>query len=133
MTRMFRLLNEEASSLSKGNWMPTVDFLENKKEVNITVDLPGVAKESLNVSLEEGRKHNKLGIAGKRECLPDPDESTLSAYYERPCGDFLRSISLPREADGNSIKASFANGILSINIPKKEVPEHAPKKIPISL
>ena len=94
-----------------------IDLQENEKEYVVEAELPGVAKENVNLSFEEG----KLKIAVKKEeNLEEKNKNYI--HRERRLSSMERVILLSDEAE-SEVKAKLDNGILTINIPKKEKAE----------
>lgn len=96
-------------------WAPLVDVLETNDEFVIRADLPGMQKNDVSVTLDDG----KLVITGKRlaEALPDGAEYV---FNERPCGTFTRSFVMPGWADPSGINAEFKHGLLEVRVKKAE-------------
>lgn len=114
--------NREASNVS--SFSPAVNTREDDKAYYIHADLPGVAKEDINIDL----KDNVITISGERkhkEEVKEKDYYKLESFY----GKFQRSFTLPEDADSDAINASSENGVLSIVIPKTAPKES--KKIEI--
>lgn len=116
----------EEEDLSVCAWRPPVDIYETEAGVVITMDLPGVNKEDVAIEV----KNNLLTIHGLR---PVQTEIREERYYrrERTCGTFLRSFSLHSNISPDKIKASFKNGVLTVQIPHPE--EEKPKKIAVTI
>lgn len=113
---------KEAANVS--SFSPSVNTREDEKAYYIHADLPGVAKEDINIDL----KDNVIMISGERkhkEEVSEKDYYKLESFY----GKFQRSFTLPEDIDSNSIKASSENGVLNIVIPKAAPKES--KKIEI--
>ena len=104
---------------------PTLDLREDEKHFYAQLELPGMQKEEIKISLEE----NVLSIRGekKKEELLDKDEYLL---VERNFGVFERRLRLPQEIKEDAISADIENGILKIMIPKTEKVE--PRQIAIN-
>ncbi|WP_035292987.1 heat shock protein Hsp18 [Clostridium sp. KNHs214] len=102
-----------------------VDVKETDTDYMIEAELPGINKESINVEYT----NNYLTISAKKE---DKIEDTTSNYVRREIsyGEFKRSFYVDNVND-TDIKAEFSNGILKINLPKKEVGKTDTKKIEI--
>ena len=100
---------------SLSHWTPQTDLTETSDEYQITLDLPGIALENLDVSI----KDNVLSISGERKS----EEETKGKHYyrsERSYGKFVRSFKLPEDiATEDSIKATHKNGVLTISVPKQ--------------
>jgi len=92
----------------------------------VTAELPGVKKEDISIEV----KDNILTIRGERS---EDSEVKEENYYrrERSFGSFQRSFSMPTEVSPESIKASFKDGVLKIEVPKPE--EKKPKQISIDI
>ena len=88
------------------------------------MDLPGVGKEDLNLSVE----NNVLTLSGSRERGWD-HESITNSRAERAFGKFQRSFALPQSVDANKVEARLEHGVLNIFVPKAE--EAKPKTINI--
>ncbi|HEX6083393.1 MAG TPA: Hsp20/alpha crystallin family protein [Thermoanaerobaculia bacterium] len=106
-------------------WNPAVDVLEEQERIVVKVEAPGVEEKDLRVTFEDGL----LTIAGERRFEQKDDRN----YHriERAYGTFNRTFTLPRSVDGAKITASYRNGVLEVEIPKKE--ESRPKQIQINV
>ena len=112
------------SLLEGGLLEPAVDVIDKKDKLIVKVELPGVDKDDVKISLAE----NNLTIQG--EVKKDEEIKKEDYYYrERAYGNYARTISLPIEVDKEKINAKFKNGILEVTMPKK--PEVQPKEITI--
>jgi HSP20 family protein len=105
-------------------WAPALDISERKDAYLVTVELPGVETDDLQVTLEDGL----LTIQGERHFAHDSSEQQFHRV-ERRYGAFRRSITLPAQVMGDGIQASFDNGVLQIMVPKAE--EAKPKRIQV--
>ena len=116
----------EDEDLSLSAWRPAVDIFETASGVAILVDLPGVNKEDVSVEVKE----NILTIKGERMATEAVDDSK---YYrrERTCGNFQRSFALRGAVAPDTIKASFRNGVLKIELPKPE--EEKPRQVSVNI
>ncbi len=101
---------------------PLYSITEDKGEVTIYLDMPGVGKEDLSISIE----NNELRVIGKRG-----GEDTSGNYLvrERRTGDFANSFTLDNTIDQNNVDASLESGLLTIKLHLKE--EVKPKRIQI--
>lgn len=111
--------------LSSG-WVPMVDVYEDPDNLTVQVELPGMKKDELNISLHQGL----LTISGERK---EGSRYEGAEVYrgERFLGRFQRTFSLPVPVDGENVKATFVDGILSVTLPKRE--EAKPKQIEVKL
>jgi len=107
------------------DFTPACDVVQGKDVWKIFVDLPGMKKEQVKLTL----KNRVLTIEGDRELYLE-DGETLERE-ERKQGAFIRSFAIPEYADENSIEASFNDGVLKIEISKKEDGEGPAGSIPI--
>ena len=105
-------------------WAPALDISERKDAYLVTVELPGVAFDDLQITLEDGL----LTIQGERHFAHDSSEQQFHRV-ERRYGTFRRSITLPAHVMAEGIQASFDNGVLQILVPKAE--EAKPKRIQV--
>jgi HSP20 family protein len=104
-------------------WSPALDLYENNDNVVAVVELPGMRKEEIEISLHDGT----LTIAGERKReVTDGEKAERS---ERYIGKFRRSILLPTRVDANKVSATYRDGILTVTLPKAE--EAKPKQIPV--
>lgn len=108
------------------DFKPTVSTREADDAYYVDVDLPGVRKEDIAISLHD----NVLTISGKREMNSEDKESD---YYkiESRYGAFERSFSLPEDVDEQQIEAASHDGVLQISLAKSAVLEKTPKTIDI--
>jgi len=104
---------------------PRVDVVERDKEIEVSVELPGMDENDINVTLSR----DTLTVSGeKREEREDQGRN----YYhvERSYGSFRRSILLPAEVNENRAEATFKKGVLTITLPRTAEAQ-ARKRIPI--
>jgi HSP20 family protein len=94
---------------------PAVDLFEEKDDIVVKAELPGMEKDNIEVNLSG----NRLTIKGERK---QEAEVKKEGYYksERSYGAFARTLELPREVQTEKVKAAFKNGILEIRLPKTE-------------
>ena len=114
---------EDAFSWSKGTFIPELNVYENAEEFEITLALPGMRKEDIDISLE----NNTLTISGERELKEE--EGTKYHRIESRFGKFERTLPLPNVIDEENISASYENGVLTVNVPKSK--EKAGKQIEV--
>jgi HSP20 family protein len=105
-------------------WAPALDISERKDAYLVTVELPGVEADDLDITLEDGL----LTIQGERRFTSESSEQQFHRI-ERRYGAFRRSITLPAQVQAEQIEASFDNGVLQIVVPKAE--EATPKRIQV--
>jgi HSP20 family protein len=109
-----------------GTWAPPVDIVETKDKLTLTAELPGFAEDQIHIDFEDG----VLAIAGERRFEKESKEENYHRV-ERSYGKFLRSFSLPGHVDSQKISARFVNGLLTIEMPKRE--ETKPKSIKVQV
>jgi HSP20 family protein len=105
-------------------WTPALDISERKDAYLITVELPGVKLEDLQITAED----SLLTIQGERHVANDASEQQYHRV-ERGYGAFRRSITLPAHVMAEGVEASFEDGVLQILVPKAE--EAKPKRIQV--
>jgi len=103
---------------------PAVNEKIDEKGYHLEIDLPGVKKENIDISVNDGI----LTISGERK-LEKTEEKENYTKIESFFGRFERSFKLPADADLENIEAKYENGVLKIFIPRKQKPEG--KKIEI--
>ena len=118
------LHTQQQGSATATAWAPALDISERKDAYLVTVELPGVEAEDLEITLEDGL----LTIQGERQFTSDSSEQQFHRV-ERRYGAFRRSITLPAQVQAEQIEASFDNGVLQIVVPKME--EATPKRIQV--
>lgn len=106
-------------------WAPALDVSEEKDALSVRLELPGVKKEDIAVSLHDGT----LTISGERK--PDSLQKGETRRTERFVGRFQRSIVLPSTVSAAGVKAAYVDGILSVHLPKAE--EAKPRQIEINV
>ncbi len=116
---------EREEELSLGAWIPPVDIVEEKDRILMTAELPGFQEKDIEIQMEGG----VLTLRGERKSEKEEEGRTFHRK-ERAYGQFVRSFTLPNNVDRERIKASFANGLLQIEMPKRE--EARPRQIKIS-
>jgi HSP20 family protein len=105
-------------------WAPALDIFERKDAYLVTVELPGIKPEDLDITMEDGL----LTIQGERQFTQESSEQQFHRV-ERRYGAFRRSITLPAQVQAEQIEASFEDGVLQIMVPKME--EATPKRIQV--
>ena len=117
--RMNRMIDDtlakrrEKSGVSLAAWSPAVDIVEHDDEIILTVELPGVSKEDIQLEVKE----NMLTISGERKFEKEYKEEDYHRI-ERSYGKFHRSFTLPSEIKPDEVKASYKDGLLCVTLPK---------------
>ena len=109
-----------------GGWSPALDVYDDKDQFVVKVELPGMKKEEINISLHDG----VLTVSGERKNEREKKEGE-SFRSERYYGKFQRSVSLPARVDSSKVKAAYKDGVLSVELPKSE--EAKPKQISVNV
>ena len=117
------LTNLNRQDLFSG-WSPALDLYQNNDNLVAVIELPGMRKEDIEISLHDGT----LTIAGERKSSSSNGER--AERTERYVGSFRRSISLPARVDANKVSATYRDGILTVTLPKPE--EAKPKRIDVA-
>ena len=114
-----------ATGASTPAWAPALDIAERTDAYLMTVELPGVKLDDLEITLEDGL----LTIQGERQFT---SESSEEQYHrvERRSGGFRRSITLPAHVTADEVEASIEDGVLRILVPKAD--EAKPKRIQVT-
>lgn len=111
--------------LVSGSWVPPVDVAETQEKIIVRAEVPGMKQEEIQIEFENGL----LSIRGERKLVKE--EGVTFHRVERTFGNFSRSFTLPRTIDPEKISASYRDGVLQIEVPKKE--EAKPKQIRIAV
>jgi HSP20 family protein len=117
-------LHTQQGSATATAWAPALDISERKDAYLVTVELPGLKPEDLDITMEDGL----LTIQGERQFTHESSEQQFHRV-ERRYGAFRRSITLPAHVTAEGIQASFEDGVLQILVPKAE--EAKPKRIQV--
>lgn len=116
---------EASQEVSNRSWSPAVDIRETEEAFLVHAELPGLSKDDVEITLE----NNILKLTGERRFEKDVEEKEYHRI-ERAYGAFTRAFSLPSRVDSTGVSASFAEGVLTITVPKVE--EAKPRRIDIA-
>jgi HSP20 family protein len=105
-------------------WAPALDIAERNDAYVVTVEVPGIKPEELDITIENGA----LTISGERRFETESKEQQFHRI-ERRYGAFRRSITLPNRVKADAVEASFEDGLLQVVVPKAE--EAKPKRIEV--
>jgi HSP20 family protein len=118
---------ERDEEMSLGAWLPPVDISEDKDKITLTAELPGFTEDQVQLNMEG----NVLTIRGERKFEEEKSGDGRNYHrVERAYGEFVRSFTLPPNVDRENIHARFRNGLLEIDLPKRE--EAKPRQIRIT-
>jgi HSP20 family protein len=112
-----------AGALANRVWAPPLDVWETEGELVYAFDLPGIPEETIAVDLEEGT----LTVSGSRERAEIEDGRFFR--YERPFGEFTRSVALPEGTGEGEARAHYANGVLEVHVQKPA--QSKPRRVPV--
>ena len=124
-----RLFDLPVFSREHGNsagWSPALDLHQDKDNFLVKVELPGMKKEDITLSLHDGL----LTVSGERRQEKAHDEKG-ALRNERFFGRFERTVTLPTQVDGTRVNASYEDGILTVTLPKAEAAK--PRQIEIGV
>lgn len=115
-----------AGSSWRTGWIPALDIYEDDEKITVQLEAAGMKAEDFNLSLHEGA----LTISGERKQETEKREGE-SFRQERLFGSFSRTVSLPAPVQGDKVRASYKDGVLTVTLPKAE--EARPKKIAVKV
>jgi HSP20 family protein len=107
-------------------WSPALDVFDDKDNIVVKVELPGLKKDEINLSLHDGT----LNISGERKYERENKEGE-TFRSERYFGKFQRTVALPATVDASKVNASYKDGVLTVELGKAE--EAKPKQIAVSV
>jgi len=112
-TNLTRAFGDEG--IGRGAWAPSVDIYENKDQIVLEAELPGMKQEDFDLSIE----NNVITLRGERK-FEKTDETDNYHRVERSYGAFTRSFTLPQTVSAEGATAEYNNGVLRVTLPKKE-------------
>lgn len=107
-------------------WAPALDVIEQEDQILLRAELPGLADEEVDITLENG----KLTLKGEKKFQHEASDGHYRRIESR-YGSFRRVFTLPNAVDPEGIDAQFRNGVLLISLPKAE--QAKPKKIAVTV
>ena len=113
---------DQSDEVEGADWYPAADVCEDDGEYTVAVDLPGIDRATLDISVDD----NRLTIRGKRA-----GQETVRHRGECPKGKFLRTFSVPASIDQNDIRADYRDGVLQVHLPKR--PERKTQRVEIKV
>ena len=128
MNRLFNVTLQRPLKAGNGGslWAPAVDIVDEKDQIKVKAELPGMKREEIEVNLE----NDILTIKGEKKEEKEIKEKDF-VRSERYYGAFHRSFSLPASVDASKVNASYKDGVLEITLPKKEGAK--PKQIKVDI
>jgi HSP20 family protein len=110
-------------------WSPAVEASETPTEYVITAELPGISMEDLEINMADG----VLTLKGKKEEeRRSEDKERTFHLWEREYGSFERTFRFPLEIAEEKVSAEFANGVLTVKVPKLQQQKAPPRTVPIA-
>jgi HSP20 family protein len=129
MNRLFEDASQRRASegnpsdeVETADWYPAADVYENDVEYTVAVDLPGIDRATLDISVDDDR----LTIKGNRVA-----QDTTRHRAECPSGKFLKTFSVPAAVDQSDISADYKDGVLQVHLPKR--PERKSQRVKIKV
>ena len=113
-------------AMTVAEWSPLVDITEDDKEYLIKADLPEVKKEDVKLTVQD----DVMSISGERTYEKE-EKGKKYHRVERAYGSFMRSFTLPEDADGSKVNAEYKDGVLKVHLPKSE--KAKPKSIEVKV
>jgi len=117
---------EKKEAITVAEWSPLVDITEDDKEYLIKADLPEVKKEDVKLTVQD----DVMSISGERKYEKE-EKGKKYHRVERAYGSFMRSFTLPEDADGSKVSAEYKEGVLKVHLPKSE--KAKPKSIEVKV
>ena len=112
-TNLSRTFDDEG--IARGAWIPNVDIYENKDQIVLEAELPGMSREDFDLSIE----NNVITLRGERR-FEKKDDGDNYHRVERAYGTFTRSFTLPQTVSAEGANAEYKNGVLRVTLPKRE-------------
>src|SRR5882762_7447736 len=101
--------------IARGSWSPNVDIYENKEQIVLEAELPGMNREDFDLSVE----NNVITLRGERR-FEKKEETDNYHRVERAYGSFTRSFTMPNSVSAEGATADYRNGVLRVVLPKRE-------------
>jgi HSP20 family protein len=117
---------EKKEAITVTEWSPLVDITEDEKEYLVKAELPEMKKEAIKINLHD----DVLSISGDRQYEKE-EKGKKYHRVERAYGSFMRSFTLPEDADGSKVNAEYKDGLLKVHLPKSE--KAKPKAIEVKV
>jgi HSP20 family protein len=117
---------DKKEAITVAEWSPLVDISEDDKEYLIKAEIPEMKKEEIKLNVHD----DVLTITGERKYEKE-EKNKKYHRVERAYGSFLRSFTLPEDADGSKVNAEYKDGVLKVHLPKSE--KAKPKAIEVKV
>jgi HSP20 family protein len=125
MDQLFRNIPEDQLARDVAGVFPAINLSEDSENYYIRAELPGLSAEEIDIQALK----NNLTISGERKI---EEEGAEAKYHrrEREAGKFSRAITMPGDIDADNVQAQYANGLLTLTVPKAE--KAKPKQITVN-
>lgn len=123
---MNRWFGNGTAEVTAAHWSPKVDIEEDDKAYTIKVEIPEVSRKDVKIDVDSGM----LTLSGERRHEKE-EKSKKYHRVERSYGSFLRSFAIPSDVDESKIRATFADGMLHVVMPKGAEPKKHGREIPV--
>jgi HSP20 family protein len=118
---------DDEGLMTSGSWVPPVDIFQNgDQEVVLKAELPDLAREDIDITVDKGT----LTIKGEKKFSNEVKEEQFHRI-ERRYGSFSRSFALPAAVDAGKVAAEYKNGVLTVRLPLRE--EAKPRQIKVDV
>lgn len=124
VNRLFDEIWRRGRGSDLGSWYPAVDLSESETAFNMMVELPGMTKDDVKITLND----NMVTLRGEKKASSESKKENWH-QVERTYGAFERSFQLSTPVDKTKVNAKFENGVLTVTLPKSE--ESRPREISI--
>ena len=112
-TSLSRSFGDE--NIASGAWNPSIDIYENKDQIVLEAELPGMNREDFHLTVE----NNVLTLRGERRFEKRSEQDNYHRV-ERAYGSFSRAFTLPQSVSAEGTQAEYKNGVLRVTLPKRE-------------
>ncbi len=117
---------EKKEAIAVAEWSPLVDITEDEKEYVVKAEIPEMKKEEIKINVHD----DVLTVSGERKYEKE-EKGKKYHRVERAYGSFMRSFTLPGDADGTKVNAEYKDGVLKVHLPKSE--KAKPKAIEVKI
>ncbi len=121
-----RAEGEKEEAMAIADWSPLVDITEDEKEYVVKAEVPEMKKEDIKLNVHD----DVLTISGERKYEKE-EKGKKYHRVERAYGSFVRSFTMPEDADGTKVSAEYKDGVLNIRLPKRR--EQTAQKITVKV
>jgi len=117
---------DKKEAIAVAEWSPLVDITEDEKEYIVKAEIPEMKKEDIKINVHD----DVLTVSGERKYEKE-EKGKKYHRVERAYGSFMRSFTLPEDADGTKVNAEYKDGVLKVHLPKSE--KAKPKAIEVKI